>query len=203
MSISVFPPAALGQICQPAASTSQSDRNMSPFRRIPREALTSMIEREVLFSQPDEFFHPFFGRTPTLEEKLLFIERAILGMTSLNIFENDVYRVEIAYHSNIIQLTITRHDRKPCHDWRHFQQIKNELVGPEHEAVEVFPAESRLVDTANEYHLWVQPQPGVRLPFGFPSRFVLARPASAPLFATTPASTGSATGADRLAHAGY
>jgi len=29
------------------------------------------------------------------------------------------------------------------------------IVGEEHEAFEVYPAESRLVDTANQYHLWV------------------------------------------------
>jgi hypothetical protein len=202
MSISLSPTATFDQPAEPTHGSSHG--TMTPFRRVPREALTGMIEREVFLAQPDEFYQPFFGgRVPTLHERLLFIEQALVNMTSLNIFENELYRVEIAYHSTVIQLTITRHDRQPCHEWRHFQQIKNELVGPEYEAVELFPAESRLVDTSNEYHLWVQPTPGVRLPFGFPGRFVLARPLSASLFAaTTPAQPGTTSGTDRMAHAG-
>jgi hypothetical protein len=67
-------------------------------------------------------------------------------------------------------LSIKRVDKKPIHDWRDLQRIKNELVGPEAEAVELYPAESRLVDTANQYHLWAFP--GVRFPFGFEERLV-------------------------------
>lgn len=39
--------------------------------------------------------------------------------------------------------------------FRDFQRIKNELVGDEHEGMELYPAESRLVDASNQYHLWV------------------------------------------------
>ena len=66
-------------------------------------------------------------------------------------------------------LSIKRRDRLEIRDWREFQRIKNELVGPECEAIEVFPAESRLVDTANQYHLWVFP---FKLPIGFNRRVV-------------------------------
>ena len=54
-----------------------------------------------------------------------------------------------------IHLSIKDHDRSARHDWRDLQRIKNELVGPECEAIEIYPAESRLVDTANQYHLYV------------------------------------------------
>ncbi len=57
------------------------------------------------------------------------------------------------------------------HDWRDFQRIKNELCGPEREAVELYPAESRLVDTADQYHLWVLPE-GESFSFGFHERIV-------------------------------
>lgn len=53
-----------------------------------------------------------------------------------------------------------------AHDWRHFQRIKNEMAGPEREAVEIYPPESQLVDSANEYWLWVLPE-GESLNFGF------------------------------------
>ena len=48
--------------------------------------------------------------------------------------------------------------------WRHLQRIKNELIGLERVAVEVYPPVSELVDQANMYHLWVLPE-GVQLPF--------------------------------------
>lgn len=69
-------------------------------------------------------------------------------------------------------LSIKRRDKQPIHDWRDLQRIKNELVGPEHEAIEIYPAESRLVDTANQYHLWVFKSADVRVPVGFSVRMV-------------------------------
>jgi hypothetical protein len=69
-----------------------------------------------------------------------------------------------------VHLSIKARDKSARHDWRDMQRIKNEIVGPEHEAVELFPAESRLVDGANQYHLYVFAS--LRLPFGFASRLV-------------------------------
>lgn len=51
--------------------------------------------------------------------------------------------------------------------WREYQQIKNQLVGPENEGVELFPAQSRVTDLADQYHLWVVADEHVRFPFGF------------------------------------
>lgn len=68
-------------------------------------------------------------------------------------------------------LSIRHTNRKPIRDWRHFQRIKNELCGTDREAVEIYPAESRLTDEANQYHLWVLPE-GEVVPFGFPTRNV-------------------------------
>ncbi len=62
------------------------------------------------------------------------------------------------------------------HDWRDFQRIKNELVGPEAEGVELYPAESQLADSANQYHLWVFDGSGFRFPFGFNDRLVSDQP---------------------------
>jgi hypothetical protein len=50
------------------------------------------------------------------------------------------------------------------HDWREIQRVKNELLGEDWEGIELYPAESRVVDTANQYHLWCFP---FVLPFGF------------------------------------
>jgi len=70
-------------------------------------------------------------------------------------------------------LSIRRNDRQAKPDWRDFQWIKNQLVGPENEGCELFPAESRLVDGANQFHLWVFEDPTVRFPFGFTERCVV------------------------------
>jgi hypothetical protein len=63
-------------------------------------------------------------------------------------------------------LEIRRHDWTPVIDWRVKQSIKNVIAGPECEAAELYPAESRVWDTLNWFHLWVLP-PGQRFPFGF------------------------------------
>lgn len=68
----------------------------------------------------------------------------------------------------VLHLSVKLISKEAFHDWRVFQRIKNELVGEEFEAVEIYPPESQLVDTANQYHLWVLPE-GMRLPFGFRS----------------------------------
>jgi len=85
---------------------------------------------------------------------------------------NDLYQVVKHPHKGMIHLNIRRRDGYPGRDWRHFQQIKNELCGPECEAVELYPAESRLVDQGNKYHLWVVMDPAFRFPFGWMERTV-------------------------------
>ncbi len=64
----------------------------------------------------------------------------------------------------VIHLSIKRRDKKPIRSWRDLLWIKNQLCGDECEAVEVFPPMSVLVDTSNQYHLWVLPA-GVRIGF--------------------------------------
>lgn len=53
-------------------------------------------------------------------------------------------------------------DGAPRHDWRDFQHIKNDLVGTDWEAVELYPDEQRLLDPSNYYMLWCAP----RIPIG-------------------------------------
>lgn len=92
------------------------------------------------------------------------------------VYMNDIYQVNIAdcdfYGSPMIHLSIKRRDKEAIHDWRHLQEIKNLLVGPECEGFELYPAESRLVDEANQYHLWVFTNPEQRIPVGDPTRKV-------------------------------
>ena len=78
-----------------------------------------------------------------------------------NIWVNEIYQVAtiITDHpifGRLMQINIRRRDGNVIfRDWRHFQQIKNQLAGPECEGIELYPAESRLIDTCNKYHIWV------------------------------------------------
>jgi phosphorylcholine metabolism protein LicD len=74
-------------------------------------------------------------------------------------YANDLYQVAVDYISykdkGIIHLSMKTHDRSTSIPWQHKQWIKNDICGDEMEAVELFPAESRMINTANQYHLWV------------------------------------------------
>jgi hypothetical protein len=68
------------------------------------------------------------------------------------------------YSDELVHISYHYRDRRPLRDWRVGQRVKNQLVGEDWEAVELYPRESRVVDTANESHLWCVP---FDLPFGF------------------------------------
>jgi hypothetical protein len=88
------------------------------------------------------------------------------------LFRNDLYQVQVRWDPDtmklrrvgrgvtqfmpdLIHLSIKFIDKAPVHDWRHLQEIKSRIVGPQFEGIELYPAEDRVVDTANQYHLWV------------------------------------------------
>jgi hypothetical protein len=84
------------------------------------------------------------------------------------IWENPVYRVEVGRFPgrNFInsgpfaRIGILRRDQSALHDFRDYQNIKNNVCGEDWEAIELYPAESRLVDPSNYFILWAFP-PGV------------------------------------------
>jgi hypothetical protein len=100
------------------------------------------------------------------------------------IYLSDQYQVAIdkdprhGYAGTIIwHLSIKRIDKEPIMDWRDLQAIKSQLCGDEAEAIQLFPAESRKVDTSNQYHLWVFMKAGSlrlpRLPVGWTTEMVI------------------------------
>jgi len=115
------------------------------------------------------------------------IKRLYEEELDVELWANDIYQVRIdrepekqAHIFNtpdtrgvFIHLSIKRIDGSAVHSWRDLQEIKNQLVGVEHEAIEIYPAESRLVDTANQYHLWCFKEVGVGFPVGFHTRNVM------------------------------
>ena len=90
------------------------------------------------------------------------------------LYQNSLYTVIVGINpqQTMAKLSIRRNDREAVHDWRDLQRIKNELVGAECEGFELYPAESRLVDTANQYWLWVFLDQSFRLGVGFNERLV-------------------------------
>jgi len=83
-------------------------------------------------------------------------------------YVNNRYSVQLSLVSTgdgeVTHLWIRAHDGSMPRSWRDLQRIKNELVGADRVAVEVFPPDDELVDSANMAHLWVYP-PGFILPF--------------------------------------
>lgn len=93
------------------------------------------------------------GREPTKEERAQLWAMFCDLFVNVRIFENDIYKVSLSWEFPY-RISIRRHDNAPCHNWRDFQEIKNQLLDPDHNMVEVYPDESRLLDTDNVYHLW-------------------------------------------------
>lgn len=82
------------------------------------------------------------------------------------VWENDLYTVIVQRHKKgffignkpYVRLGIINADNSARHDWREFQQIKNLLLGPDWEGIELYPAEDRLVDPSNEFFMWCVPK---------------------------------------------
>jgi hypothetical protein len=81
------------------------------------------------------------------------------GKSSEAAFADGTY-VVIAYHwvfggADWVQLSVRRHDHKPLRDhWAVLMAIKDQILGPDAEAVELYPSRVRLVDVEHTYHLW-------------------------------------------------
>lgn len=76
------------------------------------------------------------------------------------------------WNDDMMWLSIRNHRNNCDRDWRDFQRIKNELCGTKCDAIEIYPSEDKLVDTSNQFHLWVF-QPSFDMPIGYQKRDVL------------------------------
>lgn len=109
------------------------------------------------------------------DRELQTLVQGLAEMDGTTIWMNDRYTVARREQSapgvpSLVHLSIRSNDHSAIRDWRDMQRIKNELIGPEEEAVELYPAESRLCDTSNQFHIWCFK--GVVWPFGFSERLV-------------------------------
>lgn len=113
---------------------------------------------------PEEIMHTSKPLAVTLEQATAHVE----DLKKAKVYSNGTYEVNITNDPGLfLHVSVKRLDRAPIRDWRVMQRIKNELVGPEHEGVELYPAESRVVDTANQYHMWVLKDEGAKIPCGW------------------------------------
>lgn len=174
---------------------------MTPFKKasVPESEHTA-IERELL-SKPAEFFQGVLGDKPSRGRIIDYIRNYIRDLKMDQVYANDTYQVAVRTAEvdaekgwpPMWHLSIKRLDREPIHDWRELQEIKNALVGPEHEGIELYPSEKRKVDSANQYHMFVLKDGTQWFPFGFVVRFVgdaalgksKQRPFAKPLDSTT------------------
>lgn len=76
--------------------------------------------------------------------------------------KNNKYIVQIFYKNRGMfgkffdKYMIRRSDSEPVKDWHDIQRIKNEIIGEDREAFQIFPKQKELVDVANLYWLWVE-----------------------------------------------
>lgn len=86
-------------------------------------------------------------------------------------WENDIYYCSVERFDGgfpvgggpYVRIGIGTLSNEARHDWREFQWIKNDIAGPEWEAVELYPAESRLLDPSNYYYLFCVPSGVLRI----------------------------------------
>jgi hypothetical protein len=64
--------------------------------------------------------------------------------------------------------SIKRRDREAMLDRSAFQEIKNAVFGERCEGMELYPSTTRVLDVANQYHLWVPAEEGGWLEVGRP-----------------------------------
>jgi hypothetical protein len=151
---------------------------MKPFQRASVPQSESDALKAELLKKPPEYFEKWLG--PGCDRRKIeeYVEETIKRSLEGERWNNDKYQVVILEAETngdfpaMWHLSIKRHDRYPIFNWRDIQTLKNELIGPENEAVQLFPAESRLVDGANQYHLFCLKNPEIRFPFGFRERAV-------------------------------
>jgi len=149
-----------------------------------RQLRFSNSECELIITSQGEEYHLIIGKgkidRPLPDPDWTLFSEAdqikvtgIAGVDTKYVWVNSRYQVMVYFPEpnspdvpRMAHLSIKRHDREPIRDWRDLQRIKNELCGTMAEACELFPAEDRLADTANQYHLWCL-EPGFKFPWGF------------------------------------
>jgi hypothetical protein len=108
----------------------------------------SYHKKEVKKSIASNKWTPFEDRTA--EAKGNFPGDALLGFYVNNLFSVQCFEV-----LGTKVYGVRRNDQSTNISWEAKQRIKNEVIGEEVSAIEVYPKCSQLVDQANMYWLWI------------------------------------------------
>jgi hypothetical protein len=144
---------------------------MTPMRK---DGVVQMMSRDEMKAMRKKF------SAAGHDVKFSEIKKSFEADVGAEIYVNDVYHAikKDAHAAQMVlndsappawYLSIRRHDREPICSWRDLQEIKNQIVGPDNDAFMLYPSEQRVVDTANQYHLFVLKEVGVLIPYGFNS----------------------------------
>lgn len=108
---------------------------------------------------------------------LRHIKRAVrndLWLVQFYDFASDLGVIDHLMIRSIVGLGVLNGSGKEP-SWQELQRIKNELMGPDREAVQCYPRAADVIDQADMYHLFVLPL-GWPLPFGLHRECGFARP---------------------------
>jgi hypothetical protein len=99
-------------------------------------------------------------RIPAEHLDCRYVEQ-VAGGQPIELWKSDRYECTVRTFRigevSVRHLSVNREDRRPVRNWRHLQQIKNEVCGELWTGAEFFPPEDRLIDSANQYHLFCFP----------------------------------------------
>ncbi len=148
------------------------ERDVQAMTRLRDYARTNATEQRDKLVAEWRKHHPDAAKETSshLKPMMLFQKRRDANGQEVTEWCNDTYVVAVRRHEDdpvfgtrggMIQLGVSSLDGSARHDWRDFQAIKNQFAGPECEAFELYPAESRLLDPSNYYTLWCFP--GIKL----------------------------------------
>lgn len=107
-----------------------------------------------------------FERVHESENPARFAQQRERTGDLVSFWKNNVYSVQVYARGDATQLVVRRHDELGGIGWDDLQRIKNEIVGADRVAIEIFPAEDDVVNQANLRHLFV-------LPAGEPAPFTI------------------------------
>jgi hypothetical protein len=101
--------------------------------------------------------------------------------TIIEVWHNKWYNVSVRRYTSgfpvgggpYVIVGLTHISERAVHDWRDMQCIKNDICGEEWEGVELYPAESRLIDPSNRFYLWCVPLGVLTWGLNIPGRRVL------------------------------
>jgi hypothetical protein len=176
---------AMRSLFQGAAAQDEAEQLRAQLRRASNRIETLERRNQSLRDEVERITHGELPQWTPFEEASYsyFGDGTRLADPSHPVFVNSRYQVTIftdgpvgpefdsfAPGARLIWLSIKRQDGAAIADWRDLQRIKNEIVGPEAEGVMLYPAESRCVDGANQFHLICLD--GGKWPIGFQSRLV-------------------------------